>query len=98
MVTEWVALMLRSARDTRLPADAEFRASFRACIEWARGWRWSQAEAILEQLCNGSMPCDGRWAQARADAFDHWVTTGTRQRWLARLWSVRRGHQPLEDS
>jgi truncated hemoglobin YjbI len=36
-----------------------------------------QAEAILERVRNGSMPCDGRWPQEKVDAFDRLVTTGT---------------------
>jgi CDGSH-type Zn-finger protein/truncated hemoglobin YjbI len=32
--TRWVELLLASARDARLPNDAEFRSSFEAYIEW----------------------------------------------------------------
>lgn len=34
------------------------------------------ADAILERLLDGSMPCDGAWPQERIDAFQHWVNSG----------------------
>ena len=34
------------------------------------------AEAILEQVREGSMPCDGAWPQEQVDTFDRWVSTG----------------------
>jgi len=34
------------------------------------------AEAILERLCAGTMPCDGAWPQARVELFQRWVENG----------------------
>jgi hypothetical protein len=34
------------------------------------------ADAILERLRDGSMPCDGAWPQERIDAFQRWVNSG----------------------
>jgi CDGSH-type Zn-finger protein len=34
------------------------------------------ADAIYERLRNGSMPCDGAWAQDRLDAFGRWIESG----------------------
>jgi CDGSH-type Zn-finger protein len=34
------------------------------------------AEAILERLTNGSMPCDGSWPQERIAVFARWVASG----------------------
>jgi CDGSH-type Zn-finger protein len=34
------------------------------------------AEAILERLRNGSMPCDGAWPQERIAVFARWVASG----------------------
>jgi CDGSH-type Zn-finger protein/truncated hemoglobin YjbI len=36
------------------------------------------AHAILERVCNGSMPCDGAWPREKVSALDRWVTTGMR--------------------
>ena len=44
---------------------------------------WSYADvsehatAILRQLSNGSMPCDGAWPAERVAAFERWVKAGT---------------------
>lgn len=45
---------------------------------WAYDDVKQNADAILERLKDGSMPCDGAWPQERIDAFDRWVTTGMR--------------------
>jgi CDGSH-type Zn-finger protein/truncated hemoglobin YjbI len=45
---------------------------------WAYDDVQQHADAILERLRNGSMPCDGAWPAEKVDAFDRWVTTGTR--------------------
>jgi hypothetical protein len=34
------------------------------------------ADAILERLRNGSMPCDGAWPDNRVDVFQRWIDTG----------------------
>ena len=36
----------------------------------------AHAEAILERLCAGTMPCDGAWPQARVELFQRWVENG----------------------
>jgi len=43
---------------------------------------WSQddisqnADAILERLKDGSMPCDGAWPEEQIELFGSWVTGG----------------------
>jgi len=34
------------------------------------------ADAILDRLRNGSMPCDGAWPQEKIDVFQRWVESG----------------------
>ena len=34
------------------------------------------ADAILDRLRDGSMPCDGAWPQAQVDLFERWVAGG----------------------
>ena len=34
------------------------------------------AQAILERLENGSMPCDGKWPDEQIDLFRRWVEAG----------------------
>jgi hypothetical protein len=34
------------------------------------------ADAILERVEDGSMPCDGRWDADRVDTFRRWVKEG----------------------
>ncbi|MDQ2759811.1 MAG: CDGSH iron-sulfur domain-containing protein [Actinomycetota bacterium] len=34
------------------------------------------ADAILERLRNGSMPCDGAWPSEKIEVFERWVQTG----------------------
>jgi hypothetical protein len=34
------------------------------------------ADAILAKLRGGTMPCDGRWPEARVDIFDNWIRGG----------------------
>jgi CDGSH-type Zn-finger protein/truncated hemoglobin YjbI/ferredoxin len=36
----------------------------------------THADAILERVRNGSMPCDGAWPQERVDVFARWVAAG----------------------
>ena len=157
----WVLLLARSADETGLPADAEFRAAFTAYLEWGsrialensqpgvhppphmpvpRWWwvcdayPWSRphataevepepepevtlpgpdqqlsfaahikplfrgrdrdsmrfafdlwshddvsthADAILERLRAGTMPCDGAWPPKRIEVLARWVAAGT---------------------
>jgi hypothetical protein len=37
----------------------------------------SNADAILERLQDGSMPCDGEWSSEEIELFSRWVATGT---------------------
>lgn len=39
----------------------------------------THAEAILERVRNGSMPCDGKWPQEKINAFAQWVEAGKPQ-------------------
>jgi hypothetical protein len=34
------------------------------------------ADAILDRIRAGTMPCDGAWPQARIDALQRWADTG----------------------
>ncbi|HEX8035213.1 MAG TPA: hypothetical protein VF510_15270 [Ktedonobacterales bacterium] len=34
------------------------------------------AQAILERLANGTMPCDGKWPDEQIDLFRRWVEAG----------------------
>ncbi|HEY2303510.1 MAG TPA: CDGSH iron-sulfur domain-containing protein, partial [Acidimicrobiales bacterium] len=43
---------------------------------WEHGDVSANATAILERLRNGSMPCDGPWAQEKIEVFQRWVDAG----------------------
>jgi hypothetical protein len=43
---------------------------------WAYGDVASNADAILERLRNGSMPCDGAWPEEQIAVFARWVDNG----------------------
>ena len=34
------------------------------------------ADAILDRLRDGTMPCDGAWPQAQVDLFERWIASG----------------------
>jgi hypothetical protein len=34
------------------------------------------AEAILDRLHNGSMPCDGAWPSEKTELFNRWINSG----------------------
>ena len=36
----------------------------------------THADAILERVRNGTMPCDGPWPEERIDVFARWVAGG----------------------
>ena len=36
----------------------------------------AHADAILDRLRNGTMPCDGAWPPERVDVFARWVDAG----------------------
>jgi CDGSH-type Zn-finger protein/truncated hemoglobin YjbI/ferredoxin len=44
---------------------------------WAYDDVTAHADAILERLRDGSMPCDGAWPNDRIEIFQQWVDTGT---------------------
>jgi hypothetical protein len=35
------------------------------------------ADAILDRVSDGSMPCDGEWPQEQVDLFQRWIDAGT---------------------
>jgi hypothetical protein len=37
------------------------------------------ADAILDKLRSGAMPCDGAWPADRVDLFDRWIRDGKLQ-------------------
>jgi hypothetical protein len=43
---------------------------------WDHGDVSDNADAILERLRDGSMPCDGAWPEDRVDLFARWVEEG----------------------
>jgi hypothetical protein len=58
-----------------------FRESDRASMEFAFDlWAYqdvrTHAEDILEQLTEGTMPCDGEWPEERMAQFRRWVEAG----------------------
>jgi hypothetical protein len=44
---------------------------------WSHEDVTKHAQAILQQVRDGTMPCDGAWPQAYVDAFQRWIDTGT---------------------
>ena len=58
-----------------------FRERDRSSMEFAFDL-WSaddvseNADAILDRLQAGTMPCDGAWPQAQVDLFARWVASG----------------------
>jgi CDGSH-type Zn-finger protein/truncated hemoglobin YjbI len=61
---------------------ALFRASDRDAMRWAFDlWSYNDvvanAQAILQRLEAGSMPCDGAWAPEKVEVFRRWVDEGS---------------------
>lgn len=59
-----------------------FRDKDRARMEWAFDlWRFEDvrdnAEAILERLEDGDMPCDGAWPDEQIEKFKSWMEAGS---------------------
>lgn len=59
-----------------------FREEDRSSMEWAFDlWSYEDvsehADAILEKLQEGAMPCDGAWPAERVALFGRWVQAGT---------------------
>jgi hypothetical protein len=58
-----------------------FRESDREAMEfafdlWSFGEVSENADAILERLDAGTMPCDGAWPAERVDVFREWIDAG----------------------
>jgi hypothetical protein len=59
-----------------------FREGDRRSMRWAFDL-WSlddvarNSTAILERLRDGTMPCDGAWADEQIELFQRWVEAGT---------------------
>ena len=45
---------------------------------WSHDDVSEHADAILERLQAGTMPCDGAWSQAQIDLFRRWAEGGKR--------------------
>jgi hypothetical protein len=43
---------------------------------WSHDDVSEHADAILDRLAAGSMPCDGAWPQAQVDLFRRWIQGG----------------------
>lgn len=43
---------------------------------WSHDDVSEHADAILERLQGGTMPCDGPWPQAQVDLFQRWAESG----------------------
>jgi hypothetical protein len=59
-----------------------FRETDHAEMEWAFDlWDYDDvkenAEAILERIEDGTMPCDDPWPEDRIEVFKKWVSEGT---------------------
>jgi hypothetical protein len=44
---------------------------------WSHDDVAQNSDAILEQLRNGTMPCDGAWPDEQVGLFQSWVEAGT---------------------
>ena len=58
-----------------------FRAHDRASMSWAFDLGnyhdvSTHAQAILERLSSGTMPCDGKWPEEQIAQFRRWVEAG----------------------
>jgi hypothetical protein len=59
-----------------------FRDKDRERMQWAFDlWKFGDvkenAQAILERLQDGDMPCDGAWSEEQVELFRRWVNAGT---------------------
>jgi len=43
---------------------------------WSEGDVAANADAILERVRSGSMPCDGAWPPDRVALFEKWIQAG----------------------
>jgi hypothetical protein len=44
---------------------------------WSHADVSKHAQAILERLRDGTMPCDGAWPPERVDVFERWIAAGS---------------------
>jgi hypothetical protein len=75
--------MASSAERVSFETDVKplFRESDRGAMKWAFDlWSYgdvkTNAEAILERLAAGTMPCDGTWPAQQVAIFRRWVEAG----------------------
>jgi hypothetical protein len=53
------------------------RESMKAAFDlWSHDDVSQHADAILARLQEGTMPCDGSWAQEQVDLFQRWAESG----------------------
>ena len=68
---------VRFEKHVRLLFRARDRDSMRFAFDlWAYDDVREHADAILERLRNGTMPCDGAWPAERVAVFERWVAEG----------------------
>jgi hypothetical protein len=82
-IPKGASLMPTANESLRFETDIKpmFRERDRESMEFAFDL-WSHddvsqyADAILDRLRTGTMPCDGAWPPAQVDLFERWVETG----------------------
>ena len=76
-----------SGADERVSFERDIEPLFRPVDQEAMTWAFDllsyqdvkdHADAILERLREGSMPCDGEWPKEQVDRFQRWTETGMR--------------------
>jgi hypothetical protein len=74
-----------SAADERVSFEQDIKPLFRTVDQESMAWAFDlssydevkdNAEAILERLREGSMPCDGEWPEEQVELFQQWTETG----------------------
>ena len=74
-----------SSTEERVSFEADIKPLFRerdrgsmqfAFDLWSYDDVSEHADAILERLREGSMPCDGAWPQGQVELFERWVEAG----------------------
>jgi hypothetical protein len=74
-----------SVADERVSFDQDIKPLFRPEDQESMAWAFDlssydevkdNAEAILERLREGSMPCDGEWPEEQVELFQRWTETG----------------------
>lgn len=68
---------VRFAKHIRVLFRARDRQSMRFAFDlWSYDDVLAHADAILERVRSGTMPCDGTWPPERVATFERWVATG----------------------